>query len=245
MFVRFRQTKHRLQASLIETRRIDGKVRHEHIASLGSVEVPLTVGSRLAFWQRLHERLAKLSNRIDAAMQSKILGAVHARIPMVTPDEQRALQLENAEADERFWAGQRDMDQANAENHKGLATAVGHAIADMQAAAADADTKAAIAKERSERIKRGEDVPGGLGKPFTREDLERELIKAGMTKADLRHCYLMYELHELVDEAGWKEVHREIIEAKDRAERATVRKLLVDKLVMQTVADDDQGHTIF
>jgi hypothetical protein len=29
------------------------------------------------------------------------MGAVHARIPMVTPDEMRALQLEKAEAVER------------------------------------------------------------------------------------------------------------------------------------------------
>jgi hypothetical protein len=34
MFVRYRQTQSRLQASLVETRRINGKVRHEHIASL-------------------------------------------------------------------------------------------------------------------------------------------------------------------------------------------------------------------
>jgi len=31
----------------------------------------------------------------------KVLGEVHARIPMVTADEQRALQMENAEADVR------------------------------------------------------------------------------------------------------------------------------------------------
>ena len=47
---------------LVETRRIDGKVRHEHVASFGSVEVPPSVEDRITFWQRLHERLAKLSN---------------------------------------------------------------------------------------------------------------------------------------------------------------------------------------
>jgi hypothetical protein len=72
MFVRFRQTKHRLQLSLVETRRIDGRVLHEHIASLGSIENPPTVRARTAFWQRLHERLAKLSNRIDPATQGRI-----------------------------------------------------------------------------------------------------------------------------------------------------------------------------
>src|SRR5215208_4526979 len=100
MFVRFRQTKYRLQVSLVETRRVGGKVRHEHVAGLGSVELPLSVEGRLAFWQRLHQRLGRLSNRIGASAQAKILGDVHTRIPMVTADEQRALQLENAEADE-------------------------------------------------------------------------------------------------------------------------------------------------
>jgi hypothetical protein len=66
MFVRFRQNNSRLQVSLVETSRIDGKVRHEHIASIGSVDVLPSVEDRLAFWQRLHERLAKLSNRVDA-----------------------------------------------------------------------------------------------------------------------------------------------------------------------------------
>jgi hypothetical protein len=91
MFVRFRQTQTRLQVSLIETRRIDGRVRHEHIASLGTVDAPPSVEERIAFWQRLHERLAKLSNRVDPAMQGTILGDIHARIPMVTLDEQQAL----------------------------------------------------------------------------------------------------------------------------------------------------------
>ena len=93
MFVRFRQTKTRLQASLVQTRWADGKVRHEHIALLGTVAASLPVAERLVFWQHLHERMAKLGNRIDAATQAKLLGNIHARIPMVTPDEVRALQL--------------------------------------------------------------------------------------------------------------------------------------------------------
>ncbi len=77
--------------SLIETRRVDGRVRHQHIASFGSVGAPPSVEDRLTFWQRLHERLAKLSNRLDATAQAKLLGEIHTRIPMVTLDEQRAL----------------------------------------------------------------------------------------------------------------------------------------------------------
>jgi DNA modification methylase len=66
------------------TSRVGGKVRHEHIASLGSIETPLSIANRVAFWQRVHERLAKLSNRIDPATQGKIRGDIHSRIPMVT-----------------------------------------------------------------------------------------------------------------------------------------------------------------
>jgi hypothetical protein len=93
MFVRFRvtknirETKTRLRVSLVETRRIGGKVRHLHIVSLGSVPMPPEVDDRLAFWQRLHGRLADLANRLDGEKQAKVLGEVHARIPMAVSDE--------------------------------------------------------------------------------------------------------------------------------------------------------------
>jgi hypothetical protein len=56
MFVRFRESGRRLHLRLVETRRINGKVRQEHFASLGSIETPQTVPGRLTFWQGLHER---------------------------------------------------------------------------------------------------------------------------------------------------------------------------------------------
>jgi len=54
MFVRFRETERRLALSIVETHRLDGKVKHERVASLGSIETPLTIGVRIAFWRRLH-----------------------------------------------------------------------------------------------------------------------------------------------------------------------------------------------
>jgi hypothetical protein len=88
---------------------------------------------------------------------------------------------------------------------------------------ADAAAKATAARERTERIKKGEDVPGGLGKPLTHEDFVRIMREAGMTTSDLRHCERLAELHELLGDAGFKEIHREINEAKERAARATIR----------------------
>ena len=90
MLVHFRETPFGLAMSLVETRRESGKVRHEHVASLGSIEMPLSVAARIDFWRVLHERMAQLSGRLDAETRDKIIAAVHARVPMVTPEEQRA-----------------------------------------------------------------------------------------------------------------------------------------------------------
>src|SRR5205814_2619372 len=121
--------------SLVETRRVDGKVRHEHIAGLGSVETPPSVAHRVEFWRQVHERLSRLSNRIDAETQAKLLGAVHGRIPMVTIDEIRAAQLENAAADERLWKNLHDLHAEQAEGNDGLAASAERAAAGSTAQA--------------------------------------------------------------------------------------------------------------
>jgi hypothetical protein len=72
MFVRFRESGRRLCLSLVESRRINGKVRHRHIASLGSLEIPQTIAGRLTFWQKLYERLARLANRANGEAQAKV-----------------------------------------------------------------------------------------------------------------------------------------------------------------------------
>ena len=226
MFVRFRQAT-RLQVSLIETRRVGGKVRHEHVASFGAIATPPSVADRIQFWQRLHDRLDKLANRLDAATQSKILGEVHERIPMVTLDEQHDLKLQNAESDQQFWAGLRDMNQATAEGQRGLAAAAGGAAAGCEAEAAKADANAAVAKERVERLKKGEDVPGGLGRPFTREDCERILRDAGFTTSDFRNLEIVHEVSELGGfEEMLKETHKMVERAERAASRAVLRRLL-------------------
>jgi hypothetical protein len=223
MFVRFRQTAHRLQASLIETRRIDGKVRHEHIASLGSIATPPSTTHRIAFWSRLHERLARLANRIGGDAQAKILGSIHARVPMVTADEQRALQLENAKADSEFWLGSHDMHAGTAADHKALAVVTEQAIKAAEALAAEAKTHADAARDRVARIERGESVEGGLGKPKTREDREREMLEAGFTRAQIR----FFKDVSKISEAGYFEwLHAEIMTSKERAERRTVRDMV-------------------
>ena len=225
--VRFRQRETRLQVSLVETRRVDGRVQHEHVASLGSIEVPPSVEDRIAFWKRLHERLAKLSNRLDATARAKLLGDVHARIPMVTVEEQRALQLRNAEADERFWTSLHDLHAGTVEEHQGLAMTVEHRVAEGQAEMAKVAIHRDAAKERRERLQRGEDVPGGLGKPFTREDATRILREAGWSARDIQPCINLNTLAGRMDwEAIMQELNAVTRRAEKRAERAAVRAML-------------------
>lgn len=244
MHVRIRDRGNRLFVSLVETRRLDGKVRNEHIASFGSVPVPPSIDDRIAFWQRLHERLAKLANRVDAATKGRVLGAVHARIPMPIVDEQTDVRLRNAEAEERFWQGLHDMSTETVAGHRRLIATAERAIKDAQARADEAAEKAAAARDRAERIRRGEDVQGGFGKPLDGADLERSLREAGMSTSDIRYLRGLGELKGFVGEAGWRDLNLEIVEATERAHRAVVRRLLAAyRAESETAPDDDEEST--
>jgi hypothetical protein len=105
--VRFRQTSTTLHFSLVETRREGSASAHGHIAGFGSVPDPASIADRVAFWADLHDRLDRLGNRLGPDL-GKVMGMVHDRVPMPTPDEQRELQLENARADERLYSGLAD-----------------------------------------------------------------------------------------------------------------------------------------
>jgi hypothetical protein len=230
MFVRFRQSRRRLQCSLIETRRVDGKVRHEHIAGLGTIEIPPSIADRIAFWAALHERLNKLSNRIGTETHGKLIGQIHARIPIPTVDEQRQLQKENAEADERFWSTLHNMNDSTAGGHKDVITTAQRAVANNEAAAADAAANVERVKERLAKIERDEDVTGGLGKPV---DYETALLNAGFTKRELRDMQHLAELFAELESRGlvdeFQKMFHQLREANCRhaereAERAVLRK---------------------
>jgi hypothetical protein len=226
MFVRFREKHDRLQVSLIETCRVGGKVRHEHIASLGSIVTPLSIADRIAFWQRLHERLGKLANRLDAEGQAKILGAIHAKVPMVTAEEQHQLKLENAEADERLWGSLRDMHESTVADHKQLIAKAEAAVAHGRKAALEAEANEAEAKDRVEKLKRGEDVPGGFAPP---PDFDRIMRDAGLTARDIAHMQLLASLPEevipLICDAALKASEREGRAATRRIARALLEQL--------------------
>jgi hypothetical protein len=131
---------YRVQVSLIENRREDGRVRQEHIADLGSVDGcllpefwkdidPAIAGkikaedwdlcstkARIAFWDGAKPRLERLSNRLDPKAIRMI---VHQRIPWPMQTER---DLAEARSDFRFWHGMQDADVKMIEaNEKAIA----------------------------------------------------------------------------------------------------------------------------
>ncbi len=218
MFVRFRQTARRLQISLITGCREGTKVRHEHVAGLGSVPLEPTKADRIAFWTRLHQRLEALSNRIDTAQRGAILAAVHARIPIPTPDDQQAVHLERAQADARFWATLAEMHADDIEGRKGLLASTQRTITEREPLAADTAAKAQAAKDRLARVEKGEDV-GGIPAPMARKDLLR---LASMTEAQARHAQ---RLATITDTYGEQVVLDEMARAQKKAEKAVRRRL--------------------
>jgi hypothetical protein len=220
MFVRFRQTDRRLQASLSETRRQGGKVVHVHVAGLGSVPILPTAADRIAFWTKLHQWLDALSNRVDAKQRGAILTAIHVRIPMPTLDDRQAVQLERAEADARFWETLADVQTSDVEGHKELLTTVQRAIAELEPLAVDTAAKAEAAKARLARVEKGEAV-ASIPAPMKRADLLRI---SGMTEAQAQHCQRVAGI-AAAGEDWWRRKIDEEERRKAKVEKAVVQQL--------------------
>jgi hypothetical protein len=222
MYVRFRLQGNRLQASLIQGRRAGGKVHAEHIGALGSVDVEVSLRSRVAFWAKIHDRLAALGNSIGADEHPKILGALHGRIPMVTPEDIRAVQEESFADDERFWDSMRDMNASHIEGLKGHIALAESKIAAMEPEVAKAAENVEAARSKREKLKRGEAVAGGLEK--RQIDLVAVLKAAGFTPRDFRRIRLTGSLSKAEFETALANTHA--AEAADKAFDREARRLI-------------------
>lgn len=197
-------------------------MRHEHVATLGSTEMPLTIRGHITFWARLNGPLTALGNRLGPEDQIKIMDAVHARVPMSTLDEQRELKLQNAKADERTWSALRDMSAAQAHDQETLSATAKAAAEHQRAAAAKAGAQAAEASERVERLERGDDVPGGLSKPV---DFKKVLREAGWTTRDINDAVLLHEVVEALGEGVIPQIVKFQLKAGERAHRRVLRQM--------------------
>jgi hypothetical protein len=71
-------------------------------------------------------------------------------------------------------------------------------IAELEIARDRCTTEAAAAEDRVARLQRGEDVPGGLGKPI---DPEKVLRSVGATDAEIRHMLVVAAIRKRTPEA--------------------------------------------
>ena len=158
---------YRLQVSIVENRRVEGKVRQQHVADPGSVDAwlipefwigidPIILGkvraddwdlramrARVAFWETANPRLARLANQLDP---KAIRMAIHARIPWPKRQER---ELVEARADFRLWQSAYEQRTKMIETHDRV---IEHANKAKAALHRDAVSAAAAAAKAAERL---------------------------------------------------------------------------------------------
>jgi hypothetical protein len=118
-----------------------------------------------------------------------------------------------------------DMNASTVAEHKALIANAERKIAELAPMAASAADNAQVAKERLDKIKRGENVPGGLGKRFDQADAIAILKAAGWTPRDFRRMKLVGELTDAEFEAALAATHadRPTDKAFEREARRIIR----------------------
>ena len=87
MYARFYRAKRRLIGQLVDSHKIAGQVRAEHIAPLGSVLLPepFSLSERTKFWEALKGRLwvvvDRIGDRFTDEVRAKVLAGLDRRIP--------------------------------------------------------------------------------------------------------------------------------------------------------------------
>jgi hypothetical protein len=104
---------HRLEVSIVETRRENGKVRQHHVASLGSYDLNGGLRQRNDFWADCEDRLGRLANRIGPDID-RLRQAIAARIPPLTDDDRTAMDTAAWDQLEGYWGemGESRIEQA-------------------------------------------------------------------------------------------------------------------------------------
>jgi hypothetical protein len=86
---------------------VDGEPRRRHVASIGSVAIEAdeatSVRDRVQLWKALHLRIGAL--QLGHEVAGRLMGALHARIPMPTPEETGSVERWHAESDLTWWSG--------------------------------------------------------------------------------------------------------------------------------------------
>jgi hypothetical protein len=75
-------------------------------------------------------------------------------------------------------------------------------------------------RDQRARLERGEDVPGGFGKPVTHDDLVGILLGASWSKSDMRRSV---QVHKLSEVGAFEELMEETHKRREQSEKAAVR----------------------
>jgi hypothetical protein len=179
MFVRFQERNNRLLVRLLQSRRVNGKVRQEHIAELGAIHLSPSPEARLVFWTTLHQTLSRLSNRVPDT--TKILTAIHARVPMPSMKDNTEVQATRNQRSLRQWSSHLEGCREQIELNAIMKTKAEQNINlwQSEAARAEANMKAA-----QEAIATGQEAP----KPLSPRELAKLYSELGLTK-QRRHRY--------------------------------------------------------
>jgi hypothetical protein len=192
MHVRSRLHHRRLQISLIDTRRVDGKVRQEHVASLGSVPPDMTVQDRQAFWTQVHPRLSRLDNRLGPDERARVMGELHEIVPMVPLDAAISGKIETETRNLKRSTDLRDMFQEMVDGKKALLAKLQREIAEGEVHVAKMDDSVKHHRDKLDRLEAGEDVP--VSKELDRAATRAICKEAGWTRSNFHRAALMQEL---------------------------------------------------
>jgi hypothetical protein len=127
----------------------------------------------------------------------------------------------------------------NADMAKGqseLAAIASGKAAESEAQAKHAAGEAAAAKDRLNKLAKGEDVAGGVGNPRTREDFERILMDAGWSPDDIRFSVALAGLR---GDEEFEAFLTQSFELRERTEKSTRWKVLSKIVAKRSYIDED------
>jgi hypothetical protein len=137
---------------------------------------------------------------------------------MPTLNERRRVQIEYAEADERFWSGFQAVQEEFSAGHKAVAALCERKADEAKDEADKAAARAASLRDRLSRSKRGEDIAAGAGKQISMKEATE--IMGG--KAAVRRAIRVTEIFKAGNE---EELIEEMVKRDRRSDIAAINSL--------------------
>jgi hypothetical protein len=119
----------------------------------------------------------------------------------------------------------RGLNASQIEDYKGHIALAERKIAETEPEVAKGAKQVEVARSRLEKLRRGEDIAGGLGKPFGYDDAIAVLKEAGWTPRDFRRMEMAGSLTKAEFDVWLKHIPAQI-DAGDRARDRELRRII-------------------